>query len=149
MNPVEYKFWPVQDCPGSLAFRPRSSSLTSCPPCTRAVQGCRQPLPIDFAGTEHAIQRTGLANLASKSCTMEGMAEPTNHELSERIAVLEERMKTLQSDLQGTLERFRADMADWKTDMAKRENRLLIAILGGIAVATAVLGVLIAGIPAA
>ena len=80
---------------------------------------------------------------------MEGMAEPTNHELSERIAVLEERMKTLQSDLQGTLERFRADMADWKTDMAKRENRLLIAILGGIAVATAVLGVLIAGIPAA
>ncbi len=46
------------------------------------------------------------------------MAEPTNHKLSERIAVLEERMKTLQSDLQGTLERFRADMADWRTDMA-------------------------------
>jgi len=65
------------------------------------------------------------------------MAEPTNHELSERIAVLEERMKTLQSDLQGTLERFLADTADWKTDMTKRENRLLLAILGGIAVATA------------
>ncbi len=46
------------------------------------------------------------------------MAEPTNHELSERLSVLEEKMKTLQSDLQGTLERFRADMADWKTDMA-------------------------------
>ncbi len=56
-------------------------------------------------------------------------------------------MKTLQSDLQGTLERFRADMADWKADMAKRENRLLLAILGGYAVATATLGVLIAGIP--
>jgi len=82
--------------------------------------------------------------------------EPTNHELSERIAVLEERMKTPQSDLQGTLERFRTDMADLKTDMAqrdveagKRENRLMLVILGGIAVATAVLGVLIAGIPAA
>ncbi len=56
------------------------------------------------------------------------MGEPTSHELSERIAVLEERMKTLQSDLQGTLERFRADtanlkadMADWKADMAKRD----------------------------
>ncbi len=70
------------------------------------------------------------------------MTEPTNHELSERIAVLEERMNT-------SYERLRADMADWKTDMARRENRLLIAILGGIAVATAVLGVLIAGIPAA
>ncbi len=46
------------------------------------------------------------------------MSEPASHELSERIAVLEERMKTLQSDLQGTLERFRADMADWKADMA-------------------------------
>ena len=84
------------------------------------------------------------------------MAEPTNHELSERIAVLEERMKTLQSDLQGTLERFRADMADWKTDMArrdteagKRENRLIYAMLGIVGLATAVLGVLIAGIPAA
>ncbi len=130
--------------------------MACCPSCTKAVRGCRQPLPIDFAGTEHAIQGTGLANLSGKWCTMEGMAEPANHELSERIAVLEERMKTLQSDLQGTLERFRADMADWKTDMAdwktdmaKRENRLLLAILGGIAVATAVLGVLIAGIPAA
>ncbi len=49
------------------------------------------------------------------------MSEPASHELSERIAVLEERMKTLQSDLQGTLERFRADMADWKADMAKQD----------------------------
>jgi len=36
-----------------------------------------------------------------------------------------------------------------RTDMARRENRLLLTILGGIAVATTVLGVLIAGIPAA
>ncbi len=82
------------------------------------------------------------------------MVEPTSHELSERIAVLEERMKTLQSDLQGTLERFRTDMADLKTDMTKRdieagkrENRQLLAILGGIAVATTILGVLIARMP--
>ncbi len=71
------------------------------------------------------------------------MTEPTNHELSERVAVLEERMNT-------SYERLRASMADLKTDMArrdvevgKRENRLLLAILGGIAVATMVLGVLI------
>ncbi len=95
------------------------------------------------------------------------MEESTSHEqakdlaeLKKQHAVLEERMKTLQSDLQGTLERFRADMANWKTDMktdmarrdieaGKRENRSLIAILGGIAVATAILGALISGIPAA
>ena len=69
------------------------------------------------------------------------MTEPTNHELSERIAVLEERMKTLQSDLQGTLERFRADMA-------QRENRQLLATIVIVGVATAILGVLITGIPA-
>ncbi len=43
------------------------------------------------------------------------MSEPDSHELSERIAILEERMETLQSDLQGTLERFRTDTADRKT----------------------------------
>ncbi len=72
-----------------------------------------------------------------------------NHERAKEVAVLRADMKTLQSDLQGTLERFRADMANLKTDMAGRENRQLLAILGGIAVATAILGVLIAGIPAA
>ncbi len=53
---------------------------------------------------------------------------------SERIAVLEEKVST-------SYERLRADMA-------KRENRLIITILGGLAVATTVLGLLIAGIPA-
>jgi len=92
------------------------------------------------------------------------MAEPTNHELSERIAVLEERMNTkhaeyataaerLTGETRSAIDRLRAAMADLKTDMArrdveagKRENRQLLTILGGIAVATAVL---IAGIPAA
>jgi len=50
------------------------------------------------------------------------MAESTNHGLSERIAVPEERMKTLQSGLHGTLERFRADTTDWKSDMARRDR---------------------------
>ncbi len=39
-------------------------------------------------------------------------------------------MKTLQSDLHGTLERFRADSVDFKSEMARRENRPLIAMLG-------------------
>ncbi len=60
-------------------------------------------------------------------------------------------MKTLQSDLQGTLERFRADTADWKTDMAqreieagKRENRMLYAVFAATGLIVAVLGVGIA-----
>jgi len=64
------------------------------------------------------------------------MTEPTNHGLSERIAVLEEKMNT-------SYERLRADMAQRGVEAGKRENRLLLVILGGIAVATAVLGVLI------
>jgi len=60
------------------------------------------------------------------------MTEPTNHELATEIvelkkqhAVLEERMKTLQSDLQGTLERFRADSAEYATaaERLTRETR--------------------------
>ncbi len=68
------------------------------------------------------------------------MTEPANHKLSERIAVLEEKMNT-------SYERLRADMAQRDVEAGKRENRLLLAILGGLAVATTILGVLIAGIP--
>ncbi len=78
------------------------------------------------------------------------MNESTHHELSERLAVLEERMNTKSAENESALDRLRADIAGWKTDMAqreieagKRENRLLLAILGGLAVVTAVLGVLI------
>ncbi len=68
------------------------------------------------------------------------MTEPANHKLSERIAVLEEKMNT-------SYERLRADMAQRDVEAGKSENRLLLAILGGLAVATTILGVLIAGIP--
>ncbi|MCY4227668.1 MAG: hypothetical protein OXF20_08265 [Gammaproteobacteria bacterium] len=45
------------------------------------------------------------------------MAEPTNHELSERIAVLEEKMNT-------SYERLMADMARRDTDMARRDTEM-------------------------
>ena len=43
------------------------------------------------------------------------------HELAKAVAVRRADMKTLPSDLQGMLERFRVDAADWKVDMAQRE----------------------------
>ncbi len=65
-------------------------------------------------------------------------------------------MNTKQAETESALDRLRADMADLKTDMArrdteagKRENRLLITMVVVVGVATAVLGVLIADIPAA
>jgi len=57
------------------------------------------------------------------------MAEPTNHELSERIAVLEEKMNT-------SYERLR-------TDIAQRENRQLLATIVIVGVAAGLLGLLI------
>jgi len=71
------------------------------------------------------------------------MAEPTNHELSERIAVLEERMKTNYAETESALDRLRADMANWKIDMAQRENRQLLATIVTVGVAAGLLGLLI------
>jgi len=74
----------------------------------------------------------------------------SNHEISERIAVLEERMKTNYAETESALDRLRADMANWKADMAqrdveagKRENRQLLATIVIVGMGTAILGVLI------
>jgi len=65
------------------------------------------------------------------------MAEPTNHELSERIAVLEEKMNT-------SYERLMADMARRDTDMARRDKdnqRWTVGFgIAQIAITIAVLG---------
>jgi len=78
------------------------------------------------------------------------MTEPTNHELSERIAVLEEKMNTKQQEYKTDIARLAEQMANWKTDMSRRdteagrrENRNLLATLGGLAVATAIISALI------
>ena len=61
---------------------------------------------------------------------------PDNHELARQVAVLEERMKTMQADLSATLERFRADMAN-------RETRMLLAMAAMIGLAVAIIGFLV------
>ncbi len=77
-----------------------------------------------------------------------------NQELAKEIAVLEEKMNTKHAETETSIERMNAAFERLRTDMAKRdveagkrENRLLLAILGGIAVATTILGVLITAIP--
>ena len=85
---------------------------------------------------------------------------PDNHALDRRLAVLEERMNTMQAEYAGALDRFRAEttsaldrlradmasretrMASRETEGAKRETRMLLAMAGMIALAVAVLGYL-------
>ena len=82
------------------------------------------------------------------------MADLTNSELALQVATLEERMNThqaeyktdiaqLSGDTRSAIERLRADMASWKADAASRETRIILAVFGAAALATAVLGFLI------
>ncbi len=72
------------------------------------------------------------------------------HELSERIARLEERMKTTQaeyktdmerisSDLRVSNERLRVSNERLSKELAQRDRAMLLAILGMIALAVAIL----------
>ena len=62
---------------------------------------------------------------------------------SERISVLEERMNTKQAEYESALDRLRADMASRGEEASKRDKQQLLAILGIVALATTILGVLI------
>ncbi len=88
------------------------------------------------------------------------MTELAPAELEHKIELLERDMNTKQAEYataaerltgetRSAIDRLRTDMAKRDVEAGKRENRQLLAILGGIAVATTILGVLIAGIPAA
>ncbi len=74
--------------------------------------------------------------------------EKQNHELARDIAVLRQTMEPHKQEYKTDIARLAEQMANWKTDMAQRENRQLLAIIVVVGVATAILGVLIAGIPA-
>ncbi len=84
------------------------------------------------------------------------MAENDNqdqriHELAKEVAVLRADMNTKQAETESALDRLRADMANWKTDMAKRDksNMQWIAgfVLGSAVLVIAVLGPLLTSTP--
>ena len=62
---------------------------------------------------------------------------PDGHELARHIAVPEERVNTGQAEQESALDRLRADMAS-------RDTRLILAILGIVALATTIPGRMIA-----
>ncbi len=66
------------------------------------------------------------------------------HDLARQVAVMEKSMETLKAEQESALDRLRADMANWKTDMAQRDKDNLRWTVGfGIAqmlVTVAILG---------
>ncbi len=60
------------------------------------------------------------------------MTEPAPHQLSERMARLEERMETMSK-------RYDKGWVLMREDMAKRETRLILAMAGMIGLAVAIL----------
>jgi len=65
---------------------------------------------------------------------------PDIHALSGRLAVLEERMKTMHAEYEGALDRLRADMAAHREDAARRETRIILAMIAVVAIGFTVFG---------
>ena len=70
-------------------------------------------------------------------------AAPDNHALDRRLAVLEERMNTMQAEYRTDIARLAEDMAKRDAEAAKRETRMLLAVAVMIGLAVAILGFLI------
>ena len=66
----------------------------------------------------------------SSAPIIEPMSEESDiHEMLLQVAVLEERMEAHQAKYESALDRLRADMARQDTEMARRDNRILWAII--------------------
>ena len=68
---------------------------------------------------------------------------PDDHGLARQVAVLEERMKTMQAEYKTDIGRLAEDMAKRDTETAKRETRIIVTMVGLFVAAVTVLGVLI------
>ena len=71
---------------------------------------------------------------------MEMSEVPDNHELDKRLAVLEERMNTIQANLDKTLQEFKTDAEKRETAAEKRDKTLLITLIGLFGVSVTILG---------
>ena len=61
--------------------------------------------------------------VADVTAYVQGMSETANRQdFARQLAVLEERMNTMQAEYEGALDRFRGDMERFRADNAKRET---------------------------
>ena len=77
---------------------------------------------------------------------------PDNHELDKRLAVMEERMNTIQANLDKTLQEFKTEAEKRETAAEKREtaaekrDKTLLITLGGLIIGAIAIGVTILGL---
>ena len=60
--------------------------------------------------------------------------------LEGRLNTQEEKMKAQQANYQASWETIRANMQEMKADMARRDTRMLIALIAVVGLATTILG---------
>ena len=77
------------------------------------------------------------------------MAENTNQDLENRIRKVEEQNQERAKEIAVLDEKMNTSYERLLAEISRRDNRLIYAILGIVGLATAILGILIAGIPAA
>ena len=68
---------------------------------------------------------------------------PSTTDLARQLAVLEERMKTMQAEYESALDRFRADMATHREDSAKRDKDNLRWQIGLWVATVVILGIIV------
>ncbi|MCY4208651.1 MAG: hypothetical protein OXD29_11970 [Roseovarius sp.] len=77
---------------------------------------------------------------------------PDNHELDKRLSVMEERMNTIQANLDKTLQEFKTEAEKRETAAEKREtaaekrDKTLLITLGGLIIGAIAIGVTILGL---
>ena len=69
--------------------------------------------------------------------------QPSTEDLARQLAVLEERMKTMQAEYESALDRFRADMAAHREDSAKRDKDNLRWQIGLWVATVVILGIIV------
>ena len=69
--------------------------------------------------------------------------QPSTEDLARQLAVLEERMKTMQAEYESALDRFRADMAAHREDSARRDKDNLRWQIGLWVATVVILGIIV------
>ena len=66
--------------------------------------------------------------------------EPDNRELAQQVELLKKDYEIMKTDLLATLETIRAENATIRAENAKRETRMILAVLGVMVAGITILG---------
>jgi len=75
------------------------------------------------------------------------LTEPTNHELATEIAEVKKQHAVLEEKMNTSYERMNAAFERLRTDMAKRDNRLIFSMIGIMVAGITILGFILTSNP--